>query len=403
MRKMTIFRFRRIALLATAVVVVGAPLAAQQDSTAAGRQRRVHIVGAGETLWTLAEMYLGDPHLWPAIYRLNPLVVEDPHWIFPGEELVLVPPEVVQAPGGELIPAPSDTVPADESPLIPAIEGPDLEAQATEGAPPPPPPSTLPPPPPPPASTGPTVFFREGGSSSSVLEVAPPPPPRVSGRERYHAAGFLTEQEQFAWVEVLGAADRSTLSTLRATSSAIVFENVRMLAPKGATYQIGDSLLLARLSRAVQGWGRVVVPTGIVRVIAVDGRDLTGKIAVQFARITDGQFALPLSTYLDPGDVRAVPIENGLRGSIIDVRDLHPVPKLLDIVFVDRGRVDGIVPGDLFEVLARSVDRDRPPQRRVAVLKIVRVNERSATAVILALSDIGTQPDAAVRLIRKMP
>ncbi len=111
-RRTTIFRFRgRIALLATAAVVVGAPLAAQQDSTAAGQQRRVHIVGAGETLWTLAEMYLGDPHLWPAIYRLNTLVVEDPHWIFPGEELVLVPPDTVQADG---------------SPLIPATEGPDL-------------------------------------------------------------------------------------------------------------------------------------------------------------------------------------------------------------------------------------------------------------------------------------
>ena len=398
MRRMTISRFRgRIALLATAVVLmVGAPLAAQQDSTAAGRQRRVHTVGAGETLWTLAEMYLGDPHLWPAIYRLNTLVVEDPHWIFPGEELMLVPPEVVQAPGGELMPAPLDTVPADESPLIPVTEGPDLEAQAAEGTSPPPPP-------PPPASTGPTVFSRQGASSRSSLDVASPPPPRASGRLRYHAAGFLTEQEQFPWVEVLGAVGRSTLSTLRATSSATVFENVRMLAPEGATYQVGDSVLMVRLSRAVLGWGRVVVPTGISRVIAVDGRDLTGQIAVQFERVTDGQLALPLSTYPDPGDVRAVPIENGMRGSIIDARDVHPVPKQRDIVFVDRGRADGIVPGDIFEVLARSMVRDRSPERRIAVLEIVRVNERSASAVILTQSDIGIGAEAPVRLIRKMP
>ncbi len=383
MRRMTIFRFSgRIALLATAVVVVGAPLAAQQDSTAAGRQGRVHIVGVGETLWTLAEMYLGDPHLWPAIYRLNTLVVEDPHWIFPGEELMLVQPDVVQADG---------------SPLIPATGGPDLEAQATEGTPLPPPP-----PPPPPSSGGPTVFAR-GASTRSGLEVVPPPPPRASGRHRYHSAGFLTEQERFAWIEVLGAVDRSTLSTLRATSSATVFENVRMLAPRDATYQVGDSLLLARLSRVVSGWGRVVVPTGIVRVIAVDGRNLTGQIGVQFERIADGQFAIPLSTYSDPGNVRAVQIENGMRGSIIAVRDLHPVPKVQDFVFVDRGRADGIAPGDIFEVLARSVDRDRLPQRRVAVLEIVRVNERSATAVISGQSDLGIRAEAPVRLIRKMP
>ena len=109
----------------------------------------------------------------------------------------------------------------------------------------------------------------------------------------------------------------------------------------------------------------MVVPTGIVRVIAVDGRNLTGKIGVQFERIADGQFAIPLSTYSDPGNVRAVQIENGMRGSIIAVRDLHPVPKVQDFVFVDRGRADGIVQGDVFEVLARSVDGDRSPERCV--------------------------------------
>ncbi len=394
MRRTTIFRSRPLFLGLIAVAVGTVPLSAQ-DSTAANQSARVHIVVVGETLWTLAELYFGDPHLWPEIYRLNTLVVEDPHWIFPGEELLLAPLDAV----------------TDQSLPIPEAGGPELVVQAAEGAPPPPPPPPPPspalppppPPPPPPTGMGPTVFSRAGADARAGLEVARPPTPRGSGRVRFYAAGFLTEEKDLAWGEVLGPDDQSTLSTLPASSSATVFEHVRIEAPENATYRVGDSLLILRLSRVVAGWGRVVVPSGIVRVTEVDGRTVRGEVTAQFERITDGRVTLPLPSYRNLGGARPAHIENGMRGSIVAVRDLHPVPTLRDVVFIDRGRVDGIVPGDVFEVLAPSLNPDMPPRRRVAVIEIVRVNERSASAVLSQIHDIGVRADAPVRLIRKMP
>ncbi len=66
---------------------------------------QVHIVQPGDTLWTLAQRYLGDPHLWPQIWEQNQYVL-DSHWIYPGDSLVmagaavadLVAPEDVVAP-----------------------------------------------------------------------------------------------------------------------------------------------------------------------------------------------------------------------------------------------------------------------------------------------------------------
>src|SRR5688572_4072941 len=83
-------------------------------SIAEAQTPQVHRVIDGETLWSLAQRYYTDPYRWPRIYEANRGVVEDPHWIYPGEELVI--PDVTAttaavqqvtvapAPGGE--PAP---------------------------------------------------------------------------------------------------------------------------------------------------------------------------------------------------------------------------------------------------------------------------------------------------------
>jgi len=49
---------------------------------------RTHLVEKGDTLWDLAGKYLGNPYAWPQIWELNQWV-KDPHWIYPGDLLVV--------------------------------------------------------------------------------------------------------------------------------------------------------------------------------------------------------------------------------------------------------------------------------------------------------------------------
>lgn len=422
MRRMTISRSRIAPLVAAALLAAATAARAQDtlqvvkpdtlqivtpDTMQMGAQQRpqTHVVQVGETLWGLAQTYFGDPLLWPEIYRLNTEVVEDPHWIYPGEELnfagITPATQVAEAP----VEQPADTT---QVPVTPGdtsqgamqaprpVEAPPVETPSVEAPPAPPPP--------PGDASAPTIFsrrraggYRIGSTGSENFRYRP------VRRGEFYAAGFLTEGESFPWGHVRGDANQPIEVRSAEASSAHIYGTVELSAPGDATYNVGDSLLVASLTRDVPGWGTVVVPTGIVRVSHVQDRDILAEVVTQFGRVVDGQVTIPLEPFHDPGLVDPVPVENGLTATIIAPRDIHPVQGQQGIMFVDAGKEQGVALGDLFEVWEPLSAARGETQQAVALLQIVHVRNRSASGFILQIYQSGIQSGQPVRLIRKMP
>src|SRR5262249_47885512 len=72
-----------------------------------------YTIQKGDTLWDLSQKFLNNPWYWPKIWSLNPSI-ENPHWIYPGNKLRIVPGE-----GGAQAPA---QVAAEEPGAEPGID-----------------------------------------------------------------------------------------------------------------------------------------------------------------------------------------------------------------------------------------------------------------------------------------
>src|SRR6185295_7517136 len=270
MRRTTICRSSRTVLLALAALPLVWRVVPAQDTTQAVQQQdttqaaaafqgqlpSTHTVVRGETLWSIAQMYFSDPLLWPEIYRLNTAVIEDPHWIYPGEVLNLA--ELLNvAQGGDTVSVVPDTTIA-AADTVRALGDTMVAIIPTDTAMI----DTLPAdttfiveaPPPTVNETNETIFDRRRTNRQQVQDVLraySEQPYRPLRAGEFYGAGFLSEGERLPWGEVVGATATSAITRLSSQNTATMYEEISIRPPKNASYHVGDSVLLARIDRAL--------------------------------------------------------------------------------------------------------------------------------------------------------
>jgi LysM repeat protein len=378
----------RILNRCTLLALVAGSLAAQALH-AQEAQPRTHTVKRGDTLWDLAQFYLGDPFLWPEIYRLNRDVVEDPHWIYPGEVLRLPGsgPTVAEAPQpqpGEPAPTPA---PADTGARVTALET--------------------------------TIFGRvrrtESGVSRTVASaVQPRPTPTVRAGEVIAAPYVDREGGPRGFGRILksgdltGVAESSERFRFQAYDRLFIAPPVGYLAAEGErflAYKLGP-LMEAKDGRTI---GQVVIPTGIIEVTQAAGGQVAAKAKVvrAFNELTATDRLIPLDTAGISTTVRPLAVADGPSTTVKWIYGEPVLPSVQAFVVLDVSSHQGVHMGDEFLIYRARAKQERgqldDPEIPIGKAQVVRSTPFGVTAVVLGQEQPAIKEGMPARIIARMP
>jgi hypothetical protein len=356
---------RVVALFVLSMCVVRPQQVFGQQST----MPKTHVVKRGDTLWGIAKLYLGDPFLWPEIYRLNTDVIEDPHWIYPGETLKL-PGETTK------VIAAAPTAPAAQ----PAAPKPTVTPAAPVA----------------PTDTATAPLLEQAHSLVRAGEYAASP--WVDKKGGPSVSGYVMQNADLPGI---ASADQSRMH---------LYDRVVFAPPAGATAADRTLYLAYRLGPLIENLGQVVIPTGIVQVTRSprDGEAGMGRVVKMFGEMLQGNRLIPYDSNAAIVTGALTPVTNGKSGKVRWILGDHVLPRLQNYIVLDMSKNDGLSTGDQIELFQprQGPNETRQlalPEISIAHAQVLRVTQYGATAIITGQEQPKIQEGTAARVAAKMP
>lgn len=363
----------------------------------AGKQ--LHLVQKGDTLWDLGRKYLGNPFSWPQIWELNKDWIKDPHWIYPGDPLLVdgsrtsIAQAAPDTPKGSVPPTPPPASTTD-----PKAAGQPATAAQTQ---------------PPPA---------DGTPDLAEPEVANLPPDRSVRRAplrimREEQALTFSDYLQLPFLAPKGEAaylreNRALRVTGKKDRDRNILGDGELIYVNGGAdrgMRAGDRFLVVKNIRKSlfhpedkhqrRSLGDVLQQIGVARIVSVQAKGSVAAVEKCMDPVSVGHHLVPFKepstlTYKMRTDTQD-PVQVKDLAKVIYARDDHRVTGQGEMVIVDKGSADGIKVGD---VLLGITYRNFPvtEARRASD----RVMERTTHYLGQCVVAFTTENSATCRIVR---
>ncbi len=300
------------AITALTLITAATPIVAASQN--------VHVVQKGDTLWDISGSYLYDPFLWPQVWNANRFI-ENPHLIFPGQE-ILIPSIVVRRPPPSELARPA-----------------------------------LPPPPPVPSSVETEKPSPEEIKQQMILALS--------------TYGFIVEKEEIG----LGTITSTEEKRLLIRPGMKVYITTPEESPLAQDEQYSIVRVYSEVIHPVSKEKMGFLARVLGDLTVVDTRDglSTAVVGDIYKEAKIGDEVIKHIDYMSmlPDSGPGQPMN--LEGYIVINPDGRTILGKEDIVFVDLGSKDGLSTGDMLDLVETKnpVNDVEPPLEKVGELQII--------------------------------
>ncbi|NOY13457.1 MAG: LysM peptidoglycan-binding domain-containing protein [Deltaproteobacteria bacterium] len=300
---------------------------------------QIYTIKKGDTLWDISQRFINDPYYWPNVWAENPDIT-NPHLIFPGQKIRILDGRL------EIIPA------------YPGVKKnrPVKTGQTTTPAAPTP-------------KTEKAVTIRSTGSD----------------------AGFILTSEK-----PLGTLVDSVDNRVLLTQNDLVFLKMKDLnrVAVGDSYGLFSRGKQIRHPQTDKPIGIMMYNLGKLQVTKIQGGTVIAKIGQVFREITRGAEVFAYTPQRKELTLKRAKVAE--HGYIIAARDEKDGQGAGDIIFIDHGRDDGLVSGNLLYIsrprkvsdeILKQAGAIELPDEVLGAAVIIEPRGRTSSALIIKSAD----------------
>jgi len=290
------------------------------------QEYKEYTVKKGDTLWDISSREIVDPFLWPKVWKENP-EIKNPDLIYPGQK-IRIPTYLLQ----------KEIVPPEEKAVAP----------------------------PPVPEKKPLVKKEE-----PAVKIKPVRKNYLVEKDVLIASGYITDTIDSKG-EVIGSPTEKELLG----KDDYAYIRTPDSAKTGTKYYIIRSLGKVKHPETGRMMGYLIDVRGVAEVVGRESGETKVKITDSYSDVLVGDLLADFHD-IEPPFLVDTPRTPDISGYIVATKHRHVLNGGLDLVYIDRGRKDGVEIGDMLGMIARA-KYDVPNGR----IQIIDTRENTSTGIV---------------------